>query len=311
MSCHNDGMSLHPQTHAVLEALKALGAPAIETQQPAEARAGMDAMAFVSTIELAEIRDIDADGVPARLYRPHHAATPCGLLVYYHGGGWVIGSLKSHDDVCRRLAAAMGHAVLSVDYRMAPEHPFPAPITDCVTALRWAHANAASLGVDPDRLAVGGDSAGGNLAAVVANLQPVPLRFQMLIYPVTDARRGSASYVENAEGYRLTAAGMKWFCDHYLSGGHGSESDPRVSPLCERDEVLAAAPPALVITAEYDPLRDEGEQYGQRLLDNGVPCSITRYFGQIHGFFSMSSMIDDGAAAIAQAAAATRVALER
>lgn len=302
-------MSLHPQTQTLLEAMAALGAPAIETQEPAQARAGMDAMAAASSVELHEIRDLDAGGVPARLYRPTDAVT--GLLVYYHGGGWVIGSLKSHDDVCRRLAATMGHAVLSVDYRLAPEHPFPAPVTDCVTALRWAHDNASSLGVDPTRLAVGGDSAGGNLAAVVANLQPVPLRFQMLIYPVTDARRGSASYVENAEGYRLTAAGMKWFCDHYLSGGQGSESDPRVSPLCERDEVLASAPPAIVITAEYDPLRDEGEEYGRRLLANGVPCSITRYFGQIHGFFSMSAFVDDGVAAIHQAATATRIALER
>ena len=302
-------MPLHPQTAAVLEALTALGTPPIESQAPAQVRAGMDAMAAVSTIELHEVRDLDAGGVPARLYRPVNGIT--GVLVYFHGGGWVIGSLTSHDDVCRRLAATMGHAVVSVDYRLAPEHPFPAPVTDCVTAVRWVHQNAADFGLDPDRMAVGGDSAGGNLAAVVANLQPVPLRFQMLIYPVTDARRGSASYAENAEGYRLTASGMKWFCDLYLSGGHGSESDPRVSPLCERDEVLAAAPPAIVITAEFDPLRDEGEDYGRRLLANGVPCSIVRYFGQIHGFFSMAGMVDDGAAAIAQAAAATRVALER
>jgi acetyl esterase len=205
----------------------------------------------------------------------------------------------------------MGHAVVSVDYRLAPEHPFPAPLTDSVNALRWVHANAVTLGVDPGRIAVGGDSAGGNLAAVVAQLQPVPLRHQMLIYPVTDARRGSQSYRDNADGYRLTAAAMKWFCDHYLSGGHGSESDPRVSPICADDAVLATAPPALVITAEYDPLRDEGEDYARKLVAAGVPCSLTRYYGQIHGFFSMSALCDDGGQAIAQAAHAVKQAFER
>jgi len=149
------------------------------------------------------------------------------------------------------------------------------------------------------------------LAAAVANLQPVPLKFQMLIYPVTDATRSSQSYQDNATGYRLTANGMKWFCDHYLSGSIGSPTDPRVSPLFADAVTLASAPPAIVITAEYDPLRDEGEQYAHRLLEAGVACSLTRYYGQIHGFFSMSHFVDDGAAAITQAATATRIALER
>lgn len=290
--------------------MEALGAPPLETQDPVTARAGMEAMAAPSTVSVHEIRDIDADGVPVRLYRPSETSG-LGLLVYYHGGGWVIGSLDTHDDVCRKLANAMGHAVLSVDYRLAPEHPFPAPVDDCVHALRWAHANAARLDIDPTRLAVGGDSAGGNLAAVVANMNVVPLRYQMLIYPVTDATRSSASYQENANGYRLTAAGMKWFCDHYVSGAAGSERDPHVSPLHADATTLSAAPPALVITAEYDPLRDEGEEYARRLLAAGVPCSLTRYYGQIHGFFSMSEFCDDGWAAIMQAAAATRLALAR
>ena len=306
-------MALHPQTTAILEAMAQLGAPPIESQTPQQARHGMEIMTAPSAVTLPEIRDIDADGVPVRLYRPEldSSNSARGLLVYFHGGGWVVGSVNTHDDVCRKLARALGHPVLSVEYRLAPEHPFPAPVEDCVHAVRWAHSHAAELGVDPDRLAVGGDSAGGNLAAVVANLQPVPLRFQMLIYPVTDARRGSASYRENAEGYRLTAAGMKWFCDLYLSGGKGAEDDPRVSPLLADPVTLAAAPPALVITAEYDPLRDEGEQYAARLLEAGVPCSLTRYYGNIHGFFSMSHFVDDGIAAIHQAAAATRAALER
>ena len=303
-------MALHPQTAALLLAMEQLNTPAIETQEPTVARAGMEIMTAPSAVQLHEIRDLDADGVPARLYRPNDRKD-LGLLVYYHGGGWVCGSINTHDDVCRKLAQSMRHAVLSVDYRLAPEFAFPEPLNDCIVALRWAHAHASELGIDASRIAVGGDSAGGNLAAAVANLQPVPLKFQMLIYPVTDATRSSQSYQDNATGYRLTANGMKWFCDHYLSGSIGSPTDPRVSPLFADAVTLASAPPAIVITAEYDPLRDEGEQYAQRLLEAGVACSLTRYYGQIHGFFSMSHFVDDGAAAITQAATATRIALER
>lgn len=303
-------MALHPQTAALLLAIEQLNTPAIETQEPTVARAGMEIMTAPSAVQLHEIREVDADGVPARLYRPNDRKG-LGLLVYYHGGGWVCGSVNTHDDVCRKLAQSMGHAVLSVDYRLAPEFAFPEPLNDCVVALRWAHAHAGELGIDASRIAVGGDSAGGNLAAVVANLQPVPLKFQMLIYPVTDATRSSQSYQDNATGYRLTANGMKWFCDHYLSSSIGSPTDPRVSPLFADAVTLASAPPAIVITAEYDPLRDEGEQYAHRLVEAGVACSLTRYYGQVHGFFSMSHFVDDGASAITQAATATRIALER
>ena len=303
-------MALHPQTAALLVVMEQFNAPALETQEPTAARAGMEMMTAPSTVELHEIRDVNADGVAARLYRPNDRKD-LGLLVFYHGGGWVLGSMNTHDDVCRKLALAMGHAVLSVDYRLAPEFAFPEPLNDCIVALRWAHANAAQLGIDATRIAVGGDSAGGNLAAVVANLQPIPLKFQMLIYPVTDATRSSQSYKDNGEGYRLTAAGMKWFCDHYVSGSIGTPTDPRVSPLFADATTLASAPPAIVITAEYDPLRDEGEQYAHRHIEAGVACSLTRYYGQVHGFFSMSQYVDDGASAIAQAATATRIALER
>ena len=303
-------MALHPQTAALLVVMEQFNAPALETQEPIVARAGMEMMTAPSTVELHEIREVNADGVAARLYRPNDRKD-LGLLVFYHGGGWVLGSMNTHDDVCRKLALAMGHAVLSVDYRLAPEFAFPEPLNDCIVALRWAHANAAELGIDATRIAVGGDSAGGNLAAVVANLQPVPLKFQMLIYPVTDATRSSQSYKDNGEGYRLTAAGMKWFCDHYLSGSMGTPTDPRVSPLFADATTLTSAPPAIVITAEYDPLRDEGEQYAHRLIEAGVACSLTRYYGQVHGFFSMSQYVDDGASAITQAATATRIALER
>jgi acetyl esterase len=290
--------------------MEQFNAPALETQEPTVARAGMEMMTAPSTVELHEIREVNADGIAARLYRPNDRKD-LGLLVFYHGGGWVLGSMNTHDDVCRKLALAMGHAVMSVDYRLAPEFAFPEPLNDCIVALRWAHANAAQLGIDATRIAVGGDSAGGNLAAVVANLQPVPLKFQMLIYPVTDATRSSQSYKDNGEGYRLTAAGMKWFCDHYVSGSIGTPTDPRVSPLFADATTLASAPPAIVITAEYDPLRDEGEQYAHRLIEAGVACSLTRYYGQVHGFFSMSQYVDDGASAINQAATATRLALER
>ena len=303
-------MPLHPQTRAILDALTALGAPPLETQDPVTARLGMEAMTAPSSVELHDISDLDADGIRLRVYRSNHHRDR-GALVYFHGGGWVIGSLDTHDDVCRKLALALDHPVISVDYRLAPEHPFPTPLDDCVSAVKWIHAHARELGIDPDRLAVGGDSAGGNLAAVVANLRPVPLCFQMLIYPVTDARRGSQSYRDNADGYRLTANGMKWFCDHYLNGSSSSETDPLVSPLLTDMSVLSAAPPAIVITAEYDPLRDEGEAYAQLLLAAGVPCTLTRYYGQIHGFFSMSHLCDDGHGAIQQAAATTRLALER
>ena len=303
-------MALHPQTAALLVVMEQFNAPALETQEPTVARAGMEMMTAPSTVELHEIREVNADGVAGRLYRPNDRKD-LGLLVFYHGGGWVLGSVNTHDDVCRKLALAMGHAVLSVDYRLAPEFAFPEPLNDCIVALRWAHANATELGIDANRIAVGGDSAGGNLAAVVANLQPVPLKFQMLIYPVTDATRSSQSYKDNGEGYRLTAAGMKWFCDHYLSGSMGTPTDPRVSPLFADATTLTSAPPAIVITAEYDPLRDEGEQYAHRLIEAGVACSLTRYYGQVHGFFSMSQYVDDGASAITQAATATRIALER
>ncbi|MEY3148008.1 MAG: hypothetical protein RL688_1227 [Actinomycetota bacterium] len=303
-------MALHPQTAALLVVMEQFNAPALETQEPTVARAGMEMMTAPSTVELHEIREVNADGVAGRLYRPNDRKD-LGLLVFYHGGGWVLGSMNTHDDVCRKLALAMGHAVLSVDYRLAPEFAFPEPLNDCIVALRWAHANAAELGIDATRIAVGGDSAGGNLAAVVANLQPVPLKFQMLIYPVTDATRSSQSYKDNGEGYRLTAAGMKWFCDHYLNGSIGTPTDPRVSPLFADATTLTSAPPAIVITAEYDPLRDEGEQYAHRLIEAGVACSLTRYYGQVHGFFSMSQYVDDGASAITQAATATRIALER
>ena len=180
-----------------------------------------------------------------------------------------------------------------------------------MAATRWAHENAAVLRCDPSRLAVGGDSAGANLAAVVAYLAPVPLVHQLLVYPVTDCTRAQPSYDENAEGYFLTKGAMGWFIDHYLSGGAGSVADPRVSPLFASDDVLAAGPPALVITAEFDPLRDEGDAYAHRLAALGVTTSHVRFGGMFHGFFSLAAYLDDGRSANALAAAAVGAALDR
>lgn len=287
-----------------------IGDPPLEDSTPEQARESRKARQLPSTTPIHEVRDIDADGVPTRLYRPNDR-TDLGLLVYFHGGGWVIGDLDSHDGVCRALANGSGHAVLSVDYRLAPEHPFPAPLEDALHATRWAHAHAAELGCRADRIAVGGDSAGANLAAVVAQLAPVPLVYQLLVYPVTDCTRSHASYEENGEGYFLTKSAMGWFIDHYLAGDAGSPADPRVSPHFAADHVLAATPPALVITAEFDPLRDEGDAYAVRLAALGVPTSHVRFGGMFHAFFSLGDFVDDGRAANALAAAAVGAALGR
>ncbi len=303
-------MPLHPQAAALLELIAALGDPPLEESIAAEARALRKSRQQPSTEPIHHTRDLDVEGIPARLYRPNDR-DDLGLLVYFHGGGWVTGDLDSHDNVCRVLANGSGHAGLSVDYRLAPEHPFPAPLEDAITATRWAHAHATELGCRADRLAVGGDSSGGNLAAVVAQLAPVPLVYQLLVYPITDCTRSHPSYDENAEGYFLTKASMGWFIGHYLSGGAGSPADPRVSPQFAADHVVAATPPALVITAEFDPLRDEGDAYAQRLAALGVPTSHVYFRGMFHGFFSRGGALDDGRAANALAAAAVGAALGR
>jgi len=301
---------LHPQAKSLLELITSLGDPPLEQQSPEQARAIRASRRRPSTEQVHEIRDVDAGGVPARLYRPR-PDDGLGLLVFLHGGGWVIGDLDSHDNVCRTLANISGHAVLSVDYRLAPEFPFPAALDDAVTATRWAHANAASLGCRTDRLAIGGDSAGANLAAVVAQLAPAPLAFQLLVYPVTDCTRSHPSHVENAEGYFLGTAGMQWFIDHYISASGTRADDPRVSPMFANDSAVAATPPALVITAEFDPLRDEGDAYAAKLAACGVPTSHVRFGGMFHGFFSLGDFLDDGRSANALAAAALKAALER
>jgi acetyl esterase len=247
--------------------------------------------------------------IPVRIYTPRGQA-PFPVLVFFHGGGWVIGDLDTHDGLCRQLANAASALVVSVHYRLAPEHRFPAAAEDAYAATRWVATNArAALGGDPGRVAVGGDSAGGNLAAVVALMArdrgAPPLVAQVLIYPVTDAPGDTGSYRENAEGYLLTADAMRWFWNHYRGEGAAGR-EPYACPLRAPD--LRDLPPALVITAEFDPLRDEAEAYAHRLREAAVPVQRSRYDGMIHGFVSMSTVFPQARAAIAEVAAALRAA---
>jgi acetyl esterase len=301
---------LHPQAEAVLAMMAALGELPLEQCSPAQAREIRARRLRPATEPIHESSDVDADGVPARLYRPNDR-DDLGLLVFFHGGGWVLGSLESHDNLCRILANSSGCCVLSVAYRLAPEHPYPAALDDAVTATRWGHTNAAPLRCSPDRIAVGGDSAGGTLAIVVGHLAPVPLRYQLLVYPATDLTRSFPSFVENADGPQLTAAGMGWFIGHYLDGTGTDLTDPLVSPHFATDEVVAASPPTLMITAEYDPLRDEADAYAARLATVGVPTSHVRFSGMYHGFFGLADFLDDAIAANHLAGAAVGRALSR
>jgi acetyl esterase len=292
-------MPLHPQAQAVADFYAAVRKAPFESLGVDEARAAYAASNAVSTEVVHEIRDVRAGSIPCRLYRPS-AKTDLGLLLFFHGGGWTIGDLNSHDGVCRSLANKSGHAVLSVDYRLAPEHKFPAAYDDCVAAVKWAFDNASALGIDNTRLAVGGDSAGGNLAAAVALAEVVPLRFQMLIYPSVDMSMKSPSIDENAHAPILTKSVMLWFGDNYM-GKNGDRAAISASPILATDDALKRMPPAIVITAQYDPLRDEGEAYGKRLVENGISATITRYNGAFHGFFNMHAILDDAQSAHAQA----------
>ena len=229
-------MPLHPQAQAIADFYAAVRTIPFEELPPVEARAVYNAGQIPSDEAVHEIREVDAGGITCRLYRPS-ASNNLGLMVFFHGGGWVIGDLNSHDGVCRSLANKSGHAILSVDYRLAPEHKFPAAFDDCASALKWAHANAASLGIDNSRIAVGGDSAGGNLAAAVALAEEVPLKFQMLIYPAVDLSMKSPSINENAKAPILTKAVMAWFVNHYMRSS-ADRSNIQASPMVATDDAL-------------------------------------------------------------------------
>lgn len=290
-------MPLDPVIRNLLDAFAGQNAPPLPSLTPVQAREMYEKMRIPlppDPVARVEDRRIPGPGgeIPVRIYTPEGAT---GLLVYFHGGGFVIGSLETHDGPIRTLANAAGCTVVSVDYRLAPEHRHPAAAEDCYAATRWAVENARALGADPARVAVGGDSAGGNLAAVTALLareRGAPaLCFQLLVYPVTDHDFERPSYRENGEGYFLQRRDMQWFWDHYEPSRDERDAFT-AAPLRARD--LSGLPPAHVITAEYDPLRDEGEAYAARLREAGVPTSLERYDGQIHGFFSMAAVIPRG-----------------
>jgi acetyl esterase len=287
-----------PPIQQLLDMMAAQGTGGITAGTPAEAREMMTTMTVMLNaafpdgprVPVGAVSDGEIAGVPVRVYRPDGASGPVPTTVMFHGGGFVIGDLESHDDQARMIVAATGGVVVAVDYRLAPEHPFPAPVDDCEAVTRAVLDDIDSYGGDASRVGVAGDSAGGNLSAVIAlrlRDEPgaAPLRAQLLWYPAVDMADEDTypSRVENSEGYFLTAEDMTWFAEHYL--GDRDRSDPSMSPL--RADSLAGLPPAVVATAEFDPLRDEGEAYATALDKAGVQVIAHRYDGLIHGFVGM------------------------
>jgi len=297
-------MPLDPQTKVYLDQMAALNMPPLSALTPDQVRQGI-AMQVASAppgepVAKVENRVIPgpAGEIPVRIYTPEGTG-PFPVLVFFHGGGWVICNLDTHDPLCRSLANGAGCVVVSVDYRLAPEHKFPAAPEDCYAATVWVSEHTAEINGDASRIAVGGDSAGGNLTAVITQMardQHGPrLVFQLLIYPGAAFAAQTPSKKENAEGYFLTLDDMNWFEGHYLSS-KADRLNPMASPLLAKD--MSNLPPALVLTAEYDPLRDEGEQYGQRLREAGVPVIMRRYNGLVHGFFNMVLIVDEAKRAL-------------
>ncbi len=300
-------MALHPQIVELMRRAKEAGVRPTHELPPVEARAQVERMyKFPNTerIEIGSVEDRQIPGpagdVPIRIYRSWATeGAPAPALMYFHGGGHVVGSLDTHDSVARNLCAVAHCVVVAVDYRLAPEHKFPAAPEDCFAATQWVADNAADLGIDPARIAVGGDSAGGNLAAVVALMARdaggPALCYQLLVYPVADYAMDTPSYEKWAEGAGiLTAAGMAWYRDCYLAS-EADRMDWRAAPLRAADH--SGLPPALVITAECDVLHDESVAYAQALRDAGVAVEHRNYPGMMHGFFSLAPVIDDGGAA--------------
>ena len=312
-----DGQTLAPEVQLVLAVLALQREPPLETLSIADAREARRRLTAVyagKPVPVESVRDLEIDGgdetVPlrARHYAPPEPGGPHPLLVFYHGGGFTYGDLDTHDGVCRVLCRHAGAHVLAVDYRLAPEHPFPAAVDDARAALRWAYANASRLGADPARVGVGGDSAGGNLAAVVSQLAardggPAPA-IQLLIYPVTDVTTRRRSRELFAEGFLLTDPEMDWFEDNYLGPARTHAGDPRASPLLAGD--LSGLAPAYVVTAGFDPLRDEGEAYAWALREAGTPATLRRFPGFIHGFVNGAGVSRTARDALVEIAGATR-----
>ena len=308
-------MPLDPQAQVALDAAAAIGLPPNHTVSAQEARANSKLRPRPAGPEVAKVEDRNIPGpggeIPVRIYTPAGSG-PFPILVWFHGGGWGLGDLEQADGVSRHLTVGAGCVVVSVDYRLAPETKFPGPADDCYAATEWASENAASINGDPSSIAVGGDSAGGNLATAIclmARDQNGPaLAFQLLVYPVTMRDFETVSYEENASGYSLTRDSMKWFWNHYLASD-ADASNPYAAPMQAKS--LKGLPPALVITAQYDPLRDEGEDYAHRLQDEGVSTKCTRYDGMMHGFFANPSVFDKGKIAVDEASAAMKGAFGR
>jgi acetyl esterase len=309
-----DGDTLAPQVQLTLALLERRREPPPETLSPAQARAQRRRLAAIlagKPTEVGAVADVDLEAdVPlrARHYAPSEVDEPHPMLVYYHGGGFTYGDLDTHDALCRILCKHAGAHVLAIAYRLAPEHPFPAPVEDARAALRWAHQHAALLGADPSRIGVGGDSAGGNLAAVVSQLAardggPAPV-LQLLIYPATDFTRRRRSRDLFGEGFLLSNAEMDWFEDNYLGPERTHASDPRASPLLADDKSNLA--PAYVVTAAFDPLRDEGEEYAAALRAAGTPVVLRRFPGFIHAFVAGAGVSRPAHDAVVEIAGATR-----
>jgi acetyl esterase len=311
------GPALHPQTRAYLARIGDADTGITAHGDWAAARAGSDRLVAEECgagVDVAAVRDLSAEvpgghGVPCRLYDPRDGGG-APVVLYLHGGGWATGGLQTTDALCRRIADRSGCAVLSVDYRLAPEHPWPAAVTDAETAVRWLRDAGGAHGVDGTRLALAGDSAGGNLAAVLARRlrdAGTPVALQALIYPVTDAAMDTGSYRAFGRGYGMTAEDMAHFWSAYLPP-EADRAHPDASPARAGD--LAGLPPALVLTAECDVLRDEGERYGWALAEAGTPATVVRYPGVVHGFARKFALFGAAYAAADQVAAAARSALE-
>jgi len=309
-------MPLHPAAKQMVDQMASVDAPKVWEVEITDLRAGEMTFASIGAGEPVDVEAVADQAIPGphgdipvRVYAPEPdgVGDPLPVVVYLHGGGWVSMSIRTHDLICRRLARAAGALVVSVEYRLAPEHPYPVPLDDAYAAVAWVAEHAAGLGGDPDRVAVMGDSAGGNLAAAVAlrarESGGPALRAQVLVYPALDPSCASASHRENGEGYVLDEPSLRWFWAQYL-GRDGNEKDALAAPACADD--LHGLPPATIVTAEFDPLRDEGEEYGARLRDAGVPVTVRRFDGMIHGFLGMPAMFDEADAAMDVAASALR-----
>lgn len=300
-----DEPPLDSQSEAFVAALAESESPGFHELPPAEARQAFASLAPLFGAGPQEVIVEDrkiSESIPIRIYKPEREKSgPLPAVVYFHGGGWVLGSIETHDALCRRLCSQSAAAVISVDYRLAPEHPFPAPLNDCFTATSYIYQHARQLGLDSDRIVVAGDSAGGNLAAAVAlkarDESGPPLLAQVLIYPALNSDGDSASYSMFADGFGLTQAGMQWFWEQYL-GDHGASAYASPSKATS----LEGLPATLLVTAQYDVLRDEGETYAQRLDKAGVQIWQRRYDGVVHGFIHFAGVFDRGQQATAEIA---------